>query len=84
MAEALACGTPVLGFARGSVPEVVEHERTGFACHDLEQLVGAVARIPELDRGLCRSAAERRFSGEALANGFEAVYARALGFKPRS
>ena len=84
MAEALACGTPVLGFARGSVPEVVEHERTGFVCHDLEQLIGAVARIPELDRGLCRSAAERRFSGEALANGFEAVYARALGFKPRS
>jgi glycosyltransferase involved in cell wall biosynthesis len=78
MAEALACGTPVLGFARGSVPEVVEHERTGFVCHDLEQMIAAVARIGEIERSACRAAAEQRFSGAAIATAYEAVYARAL------
>lgn len=78
MAEALACGTPVVGFARGSVPEVVAHGRTGFVCRDLEDLVEAVGRVSELDRAQCRAAAEQRFSGQAMATAYEAVYAQAL------
>lgn len=78
MAEALACGTPVLGLARGSVPEVVEHGVTGFVCRDLAELVAAVGKLDAIDRGRCRQAAEQRFSGEAMVAAYEAVYVRAL------
>ena len=78
MAEALACGTPVLGFRRGSVPEVVEHGRTGFVCEDVEAMVRAVARIPEISRAACRASAERRFGADVIAADYEAVYRAAL------
>jgi glycosyltransferase involved in cell wall biosynthesis len=78
MAEALACGAPVLGLSRGSVPEVVEHGVTGLVCRDVEELSAAVGRIGELDRARCRQAAVTRFSGESMASAYERVYARAL------
>jgi glycosyltransferase involved in cell wall biosynthesis len=78
MAEALACGTPVLGLARGAVPEVVEDGSTGFVCHDVPELVRAVGKLGSLDRARCREAARARFSGEAMVAGYERVYARAL------
>ncbi len=62
MIEALACGTPVLAFAEGAAPEIVEHGRTGFICRDLGDLVAHLGRIDELDRDACRRAAERDFS----------------------
>jgi glycosyltransferase involved in cell wall biosynthesis len=74
MAEALACGTPVLGFARGSVPEVVEHGVTGFHCTDLDSMVAAVGRIPELKRSESRRAAEQRFSNDVIVGQYEALY----------
>jgi glycosyltransferase involved in cell wall biosynthesis len=78
MAEALACGTPVLAFGEGSVPEVIKHGVTGFVCHLEDDLVRAVQRIPELDRHRCRAEAERRFSPEAMADAYESVYAGLL------
>src|SRR5690606_10239267 len=68
MAEALACGTPVIGLGRGAVPEVVEHGVTGFVCADVAEMIAAVARIPELDRTACRRSAEERFSQRALVD----------------
>ena len=78
MPEALACGTPVLALAEGSVPEVIENGATGFVCHFEDELVRAVERIPELERRRCRAEAERRFSPGAMADAYEAAYANLL------
>lgn len=74
MAEALASGTPVIGFGRGAVPEVVRHAETGFVCRSLEEAVTAVGRLDRIDRSGCRADAERRFSAAALVDGYERVY----------
>jgi glycosyltransferase involved in cell wall biosynthesis len=74
MAEALACGTPVIALGRGSVPEVIEHGVTGFVCDDEDAMVAAVGRLGEIDRRRCRAEAERRFSPDAMAGAYERVY----------
>jgi glycosyltransferase involved in cell wall biosynthesis len=74
MAEALACGTPVIGFRRGSVPEVVRNGVTGWIVDDLSGMVSALGRIGELDRTACRRDAEIRFSEDAVVNAYEALY----------
>jgi glycosyltransferase involved in cell wall biosynthesis len=74
MAEAMACGTPVLGLARGAVPEVVEHGVTGFVSNDLQGLVGAVRRLGEIDRAACRARVERLFSDTAVTEAYLTVY----------
>jgi glycosyltransferase involved in cell wall biosynthesis len=74
MAEALACGTPVIGFARGAVPEVVDHGVTGSVCRDECEMDLAVAEVGSLSRAACRRSAEERFSQRALVDGYEAIY----------
>ena len=74
MAEALACGTPVIGLRRGSVPEVVDDGVTGFVCEDEDQMTIAVAHIDRLSRDACRYAAEARFSDRALVDAYESFY----------
>lgn len=74
MVEALACGTPVLAFRNGSVPEVLEHGVTGFICDTEDEMVDAVGRIDEIDRRRCRAEAERRFSPATMADAYERVY----------
>jgi glycosyltransferase involved in cell wall biosynthesis len=76
MAEAMACGTPVLALRHGSVPEVVEHGVTGFVCDTEDELVAAVARLHKLSRARCRQEAEQRFSAALMAAAYEQVYAR--------
>jgi glycosyltransferase involved in cell wall biosynthesis len=66
MIEALACGTPVLAFPEGAAPEVVEHGRTGFLCHDIGDMAEAIERVGELDRKLCRQAVEGYFSTDRM------------------
>jgi glycosyltransferase involved in cell wall biosynthesis len=83
MAEALACGTPVIGLREGSVPEVIEQGVTGFVGHDEDDLVAAVERLSELDRARCRAEAERRFSPQAMADRYEQVFATLLKGAPR-
>jgi glycosyltransferase involved in cell wall biosynthesis len=78
MAEAMACGTPVLGFARGSVPELVEHGVTGFVANSVDDLVSAVGRIGEIDRAACRARVERLFSDAAVVEGYLAIYAEMI------
>ncbi|GAB1691664.1 glycosyltransferase family 4 protein [Krasilnikovia sp. M28-CT-15] len=78
MAEALACGTPVITTACGAAPEIVEHGRTGFVCHSDEEMTAAVARLPGIDRRACRDAAVRRFSRERMARDHERLYAGIL------
>lgn len=78
MAEALACGTPVIALRHGSVPEVVENGVTGFVCRNEAELVRAVGRLGDIDRRACREAAERRYSPHAMATAYEHVYAELL------
>ncbi|MGN6609692.1 MAG: glycosyltransferase family 4 protein [Jatrophihabitans sp.] len=78
MAESLACGVPVIGSPFGAAPEIVESGRTGFLCQDVDQMVSAVHRLPEIDRHVCRAAAVRRFDRDRMARDYEAVYARAI------
>ncbi len=79
MAEALACGTPVLAFPSGAAPEIVDHGRTGFLCNDKESMLEAIAAIGTLDRRDCRTDAERKFSLERMARDHVALYKRVLG-----
>jgi glycosyltransferase involved in cell wall biosynthesis len=74
MAEALACGTPVIAVPRGSVPEIVEHGRTGYLCATIEEMVAACSRIDRLDRAACRAVALQRFSQRAMALAYLDVY----------
>jgi glycosyltransferase involved in cell wall biosynthesis len=74
MAEALACGTPVLGLRRGAVPEVVTDGVTGVVADTTEGLVRAVGAIPTLSRSACRAAAESRFSPTRLVDRYEEVF----------
>lgn len=66
MIEALACGTPVLTYATGSAPEVVEHGVTGFVCADHAELVAAVGEVDRLRRQDCRAAVSEYFSTERM------------------
>jgi len=76
MIEAMACGTPVIGFRRGSVPEVMEDGVTGFVVDGVEQAVEAVGRVSALSRRRCRMAFERRFTVSRMAEDYVAVYQR--------
>ena len=74
MIEALASGTPVIGFRRASVPEVVEDGETGFVVDDVASMAAAIDRLPEIDRRACRAAAENRFSVERMVDQYLAHY----------
>ena len=74
MAEALACGTPVIGLRRGSLPEIVQHGVNGFVCGSVEEMVRAVGRLPEIDRRDCRRIAEEKFSDRVIVEAYERLY----------
>jgi glycosyltransferase involved in cell wall biosynthesis len=74
MIEALACGTPVSAYSRGSVPEVLQEGETGFIVHGLEDAVRAAQGVPELSRRRCREVFEERFSASRMARDYLSVY----------
>ena len=74
MAEALACGTPVIGFRRGSVPEVVVDGLTGFVRADIDSMAEAVTRIGQIDRVSCRRSMETSFSTSAMVEAYLKIY----------
>ena len=75
----MACGTPVIAYNRGSMPELIEHGVTGFLVDTLEQAVAAIDRLGEIDRQACRDAVARRFSIERMADEYLALYQQILG-----
>lgn len=74
MIESMACGTPVVAFRGGSVPEVIDHGATGFVVDTVEEAIAATRRIPGLDRGRCRAVFERRFSVTRMAEDYLRLY----------
>jgi glycosyltransferase involved in cell wall biosynthesis len=76
MIEAMACGTPVIAFNNGSVPEVLEDGLTGFIVENEEQAVAAVAKIHTLDRDRIRAEFDRRFTAHHMAQNYLKLYAR--------
>jgi glycosyltransferase involved in cell wall biosynthesis len=78
MIEAMACGTPVVAFRRGAVPEVIEDSVSGFIVDTEDQAVTALSRLHQLDRGRVRAAFEKRFSAEHMAEAYVTVYASML------
>ncbi len=83
MIEALACGTPVVAFARGSVSEVIEDGVTGFVVRGVAEAVAAVERVGSLDRRRCRCEFERRFAVSRMAGDYLDLYQRCLAERAR-
>jgi glycosyltransferase involved in cell wall biosynthesis len=74
MIEALACGTPVIAFDSGSVPEIIENGATGFVVSNIDEAASAVERISTLNRWKCREAFEQRFSASRMASDYLDIY----------
>jgi glycosyltransferase involved in cell wall biosynthesis len=74
MIEAMACGTPVIAFRHGSVPEIIEDGVTGFIVDDVAQAVEAASRVSELSRWRIREEFERRFTSRRMAQDYLALY----------
>ncbi len=79
MVEAMACGTPVIAWNCGSVPEIIDHGETGFIVSSLDEAVEAVRLVGRLDRALIRRRFEERFSASGMARDYVRIYERLLG-----
>jgi glycosyltransferase involved in cell wall biosynthesis len=82
MIEAMACGTPVIAFRSGSVPEVIEDGVSGFIVETEEEAVQAVKRLSALDRREVRRAFERRFTVRRMAEDYVRHYQKLLDIAP--
>jgi glycosyltransferase involved in cell wall biosynthesis len=78
MTEAMACGTPVIAWRNGSVPEVVTDGETGFVVESVEEMAAAVDRVGDLDPQVMRARVKERFSAEAMVAGYERIYQQVL------
>ena len=78
MIEAMACGTPVIAYRHGSVPEVLEEGHTGFIVDGMEDALRAVERISTLSRQRCRQIFEERFSVRRMASGYLDIYRKVI------
>jgi glycosyltransferase involved in cell wall biosynthesis len=82
MIEAMACGTPVIAYRRGSVAEIVVDGLTGFIVDSFDELLVAAHRVEAIDRAECRRHVEAHFSVERMADRYEAIYRRLLARWP--
>jgi glycosyltransferase involved in cell wall biosynthesis len=76
MIEAMACGTPVIAFAHGSVPEVIDHGVSGFVVNTLDEAIAAAKSVGTLERQAIRKRFEQRFTAERMARDYLAAYRR--------
>ena len=76
--EAMGCGCPVIAFARGSIPEIIQNGKTGFVVDDLEGMIEAIYEIGKIDRRYCREYALKKFTVERMADQYEEVFYEAL------
>jgi mannose-6-phosphate isomerase-like protein (cupin superfamily) len=78
IAEAMACGTPVIALINGSMPEFIADGITGFLVPDSDEMIRAVSEIKQLDRSQCRQWAEDRFSADAMVENYISIYKNIL------
>jgi len=78
MIEAMACGTPVVAFNRGSAPELIKDGQTGFIVKNTKEMASAVEKIKNLDRKNCRKWVEKNFTVEKMAEGYEKIYEKVI------
>ena len=76
--EAMACGTPVVAFERGSMRELIRDGETGLLCRSVDEALARLAEIDSIDRGACRRWVEARFSADRMVEDYLAVYRRIL------
>jgi glycosyltransferase involved in cell wall biosynthesis len=76
--EALACGTPVFAYRRGSIPEIIENGVTGFICDSLEEMVSRIDCLPLIERRQCRESFENRFTVQRMVNDYQTLYERMI------
>jgi glycosyltransferase involved in cell wall biosynthesis len=74
MIEAMACGTPIIAYRCGSIPEVIDEGVTGFIVNSREEAVEAVLKLPQLSREKCRQVFEQRFSATRMAHDYVEIY----------
>jgi len=79
MAEAMACGTPVVTFKRGAAPEIVEHGVTGFVVETMDEFMEAAQHVDEIEPPKCRERVEEMFTAQTMVDGYERVYKEVLG-----
>jgi glycosyltransferase involved in cell wall biosynthesis len=79
MTEAMACGTPVIAYPKGSMPELIVDGVTGFLVNSFDQAVAAIDRIGEIDRAACRGHVRRNFTVDRMADRYLALYRQILG-----
>ena len=79
MIEAMACGTPVIAFPNGAVPEVVVDGENGFIARSTQEMIGAIKRLDEIAPERCRAFVEARFSPGAMTDAYERVYTSVAG-----
>jgi glycosyltransferase involved in cell wall biosynthesis len=78
MIESMACGSPVIAYKRGSVPEIVEHGKTGFVVENERQMVRAVRKVGSIDRKVCREYIKKKFNVKQMVTGYEKIYQNIL------
>jgi glycosyltransferase involved in cell wall biosynthesis len=83
MIEAMACGTPVIAYDGGAVPEVIKEGQTGFIAKKLEDAAEAVHRVPELSRAHCRRVFDKRFTVTRMARDYVKIYKRTIDRRMR-
>ena len=79
--EAMACGTPVVAFSSGALPELIDHGRTGFLVHDVKEMAEAIQAVDTLDPATCRREAENRFSADRMFEQYLQLYRDVAGGK---
>lgn len=80
VAEAMLCGTPVIAFNKGSMPELIEHGKSGFLVNNIAEAVDALKEIPQLDRAFCRSWSATKFSCEKMSADYLKIYRKILSY----
>ena len=81
--ESMACGTPVIAFDRGSMPEIIRDGQTGYIVDDIDGAIDAVAAVRTIDRSICRADVEDRFTSTRMARDYVRVYQQILDGETR-